>query len=132
MICEQQVMYSRAKAMADSALSRMEGLPVSIASLGLLYCKVLMPAIPDPTCHPIVAVLPPTLVTHTHIITPSHSPPLLPFSSCHPPLLLLERRGGGSGWQRSEPDRHGAIAPHTHRGQRHRATTGNEQTTDRH
>ena len=25
--------------MADSALSRMDGLPVSIASLGLLYCK---------------------------------------------------------------------------------------------
>jgi hypothetical protein len=32
-------MYSRAKAMADAALSRMDGLPVSIASLGLLYCK---------------------------------------------------------------------------------------------
>ena len=28
------------QAMADSALSRMDGLPVSIASLGLLYCKV--------------------------------------------------------------------------------------------
>lgn len=34
-----QVPYSRGKAMADSALSRMENLPVTIASLGLLYCK---------------------------------------------------------------------------------------------
>ena len=42
-----QVMYSRAKAMADSALSRMEGLPVTIASLGLLYCKVVHHNIDD-------------------------------------------------------------------------------------
>ncbi len=34
-----QVPYSRAKAMADFALSHMKELPVSIASLGLLYDK---------------------------------------------------------------------------------------------
>lgn len=34
-----QVPYSRGKAMLDFALSRMDGLPVSVACLGLLYCK---------------------------------------------------------------------------------------------
>ena len=34
-----QVPYSRGKAMADYALNRINGLPVSIACLGLLYCK---------------------------------------------------------------------------------------------
>eukprot|EP01041_Mallomonas_annulata_P011395 gene11395-23843_t len=34
-----QVPYSRGKAMADFALCTMEGLPVTIACLGLLYCK---------------------------------------------------------------------------------------------
>ena len=34
-----KVPYSRGKAMADSALARMDDLPVTIASLGLLYCK---------------------------------------------------------------------------------------------
>lgn len=36
---ELQVPYSKAKAMTDFALSRMQDLPVTIASLGLLYDK---------------------------------------------------------------------------------------------
>ena len=39
LFCTLQVPYSRAKAMADFALAHMHGLPVSIACLGLLYCK---------------------------------------------------------------------------------------------
>lgn len=35
-----QVPYSRGKAMADFALSRIKTMPVTIACLGLLYCKV--------------------------------------------------------------------------------------------
>ena len=34
-----QVKYSRGKAMADFALSRLQHLPVTVACLGLLYCK---------------------------------------------------------------------------------------------
>jgi len=35
-----QVPYSRGKAMADFALSRMNNLPITICCLGLLYCRV--------------------------------------------------------------------------------------------
>ena len=91
-------MYSRAKAMADSALSRMEGLPVSIASLGLLYCKVLMSTTHSPSHIPstlVIHILPfsrclTTLVTHLpcyycylpflHFVL-SPSPPILLFCS---------------------------------------------------
>ena len=43
-----QVPYSRWKAMADYSLARLEKLPVSVFTLGLLYCKAQVNLNPKP------------------------------------------------------------------------------------